>query len=81
MCFLYNIAFVDDTAAKNQSLSFEDPVQTAQSFSVKSASVPTSKAKNHLSKFRYPRVDPKTNLIVDNRSEEQKLESILHYAR
>ena len=39
--------------------------------------MPTSKANNHLAKFCHPRVDPKPNLIVDNRSEQQKLERIL----
>ena len=53
-------------------------MQAANSFSVKAASVPTPKANNHLAKFRYPRVDPKPSLIVDKRSEQQKLESILH---
>ena len=37
----------------------------------------TSKANNHLAKFRYPRVDPQPNLIVDDKSEQQKLESVL----
>ena len=45
-------------------------------FLAKSAPAP-SKAKNHLAKFRYPRVNPEPNLLVDNRSEQEKLESVL----
>ena len=74
MCFFNNIVIDDNKSNENQLLSSEGPNQT-QSFLVKSA--PTSKANNHLAKFRYPRVYPQPNLIVDDRSKQQKLDSVL----
>ena len=76
MCFLNNIVIDDNTSNENKLLSSEGQIQT-QSLTVKSAPVPTSKANNHHAKFRYPRVDPQPNLIVDDRSKQQKLESVL----
>ena len=72
-CMIYRLPALSLADCVNQ-LFTNGGQNELNSFLAKSSPAP-SKAKNHLAKFRYPRVDPEPN--VDNRSEQEKLESVL----